>query len=141
MEIKLPQVEAAGGPLLVRCRKVQIAKAANLQRWIVRLHLVNRSLRLLRFVLMRLRGRSRRFCGLLFWQRRRGRARRGQHRRRGSRWPRLQLRDALFQLLNALEQYAHLLRLIRRGRTLPPCSASSENQDCAEQQWSVHTFL
>src|SRR6267378_4584649 len=133
MEIKLPEVEAAGGPSLVRRRKVQITETANLQRWIVRLHLVNRSLRLLRFVLMRLRGRSRRFRGLLFWQRRRGRARRGQHRRRGSRLPRLQLRDSLFQLLNALKQYPDLLCLIRRGRTLPPSSACSETQDCAQQ--------
>jgi len=35
------------------------------------------------------------------------------------RWPRLQVRDALLQLLNALEQYPDLLRLIWRGGTCP----------------------
>src|SRR6266403_623439 len=140
MEIKLPQVEAAGGPLLVSRGKVQLAKTPNLQRWIVRLHLVNRSLRFLRFVPVRLRRRYRRLSGLLLWRRGRGRTRSRQHRSPAGRWPRLQVRDALLQLLNALEQYPDLLRLIWRGRTLPPCDIGRKNQSCAQQQWSVHTF-
>ena len=123
MKVELSQVEAAGGSLLVCRREIHFAETSNLQRWIVSLHLVNLSRRHLRLVLMRLPWSRHRLGGLGLLHRRCGRALRRQHRPPRSRLPRLQLRDALLQLLNALEQHSNLFCLIWRGRTLPPCSA------------------
>src|ERR1700682_4372674 len=113
MKIKLTDVEDGLGRLLVCRREIHFAETPNLQRWIVSLHLVNLSRRHLRLVLMRLPW-SRHCLG-------------GLGLLHHSRLARLQLRDALLQLLNALEQYSNLFRLIWRGRTLPPCSACNEN--------------
>src|SRR6516162_98350 len=43
MQIKLTESEAAGGPFLVRCGKIDVAKAVNLQRGVVNLCLLNRN--------------------------------------------------------------------------------------------------